>query len=691
MSEALQARGKATPPTPFIPARAGMLQRKCACGGSSSFSGACQQCKEKEKPLQRYSSSRIADSLLGPLVDFSFPAPPPDSQYNSASALGHSFGQVRVHNRTPQKLQPKLSISSPTDQLEQEADRAAELITGTSLHSVELPIPSANLSPAQPLIQRSPADDNASAEASPAPAAATSEPTTQAGAAEQSSPAGLIVDDDAAQLAPAQMRKTQFLDQLQSEVCAAADAELVRVGRSAQGCPYIENWIGYYRSRPSQYVERSLRKYAPEAAAATSAQDYIPLVAQRVRRAVSVWATTGEITGVPDELAGQLPSGGLLGAAEGLLSGIGGAISGAIGSVGSAIASIFTKAKEGGPRQADDPQQIQAQLNDGQTLDGGVRSRMEAAYGHDFSRVRVHTGNRAASLSNDLNARAFTIGSDISFAAGEYKPGTMVGDALLAHELAHVVQQGGAVSSAGPMQKGGSSYDALEEDADRSAVGAVVSMWAGIKPGLADVSQHALPHLKSGMRLSRCSRSTPTPAATKTVTVNITVMNGAADNSSTDIATSNSIYTRAGCGLRVAAGSNLPLDATQTSTILGADNLLDTPVEPGVSAEQRSLLTFNQTAGRITACYVPGFTRSLRGRSLDQTVNGAPDSIFLGPSAAGLDTFTHELGHILLRDRGHRDDDPNNLMASGGVRNLGVDNITSSQCADLLSKTSYPA
>ncbi len=506
MSEALQAQVKASPATHLLtPVHPGVLQRKCACGSSASNSGQCRQCNDKEKPLQRYSNSRTADSLLGSLADSSLTAPPQGSQHNSASTLSHSFGRVTVHTRTLQRLQPKLSISSPTDEHEQEADRAAELITGASQHSAPAPSHLAPpLSSTQPLIQRASADRNIAAQVTPAPVAATSEPTSRTEEAEETSPAGLIVEDDAAQLAPAQMRKTQFLDQLQSEVCAAADAELLSVGRSAQGCPYIENWIGYYRSRPSQYVERALRKYAPDAAAATSAQDYIPLVAQRVRRAVAVWATTGEITGVPDELAGQLPSGGLLGADQGVLSGIGGAISDAAGSVGTPSGSIFTKAKEGGPRQADDPQQIQAQLNDGQTLDGGVKSRMEAAYGHDFSRVRVHTGSRAADLSNDLNARAFTIGSDIAFAAGEYKPGTLVGDALLAHELAHVVQQGGAVSSDGPMHKGGTAYDALEDDADVSAVGAVASLWGGAKGKLKDIAQNAMPRMRSGLRLSRC-------------------------------------------------------------------------------------------------------------------------------------------------------------------------------------------
>ena len=62
-------------------------------------------------------------------------------------------------------------------------------------------------------------------------------------------------------------------------------------------------------------------------------------------------------------------------------------------------------------------------------------------FGHDFSGVRIHSDPRAATLASTLNARAFTLGRDIVFGRGEYSPGTAGGNRLLAHELAHVVQQ----------------------------------------------------------------------------------------------------------------------------------------------------------------------------------------------------------------------------------------------------------
>ncbi|MCP4133756.1 MAG: DUF4157 domain-containing protein [bacterium] len=66
-----------------------------------------------------------------------------------------------------------------------------------------------------------------------------------------------------------------------------------------------------------------------------------------------------------------------------------------------------------------------------------------ARFGHDFSNVRVHTGDRADSLNKAINARAFTTGNDIFFANGEYSPATRTGKMLMAHELTHVVQQKG--------------------------------------------------------------------------------------------------------------------------------------------------------------------------------------------------------------------------------------------------------
>jgi len=76
----------------------------------------------------------------------------------------------------------------------------------------------------------------------------------------------------------------------------------------------------------------------------------------------------------------------------------------------------------------------------GQALDPQARAFMESRFGHDFSGVRIHTEAAAAAAASGLNARAYTVGRDIAFASGEYAPAAQ-GGRLLAHELAHVVQQ----------------------------------------------------------------------------------------------------------------------------------------------------------------------------------------------------------------------------------------------------------
>jgi hypothetical protein len=87
---------------------------------------------------------------------------------------------------------------------------------------------------------------------------------------------------------------------------------------------------------------------------------------------------------------------------------------------------------------------IQRKLGGGQGLDHGTRTRMESAFGSDFSGVRVHTDGESDHLNRAVSAVAFTTGQDIFFSKGAYAPNTSSGQELLAHELTHVVQQGGS-------------------------------------------------------------------------------------------------------------------------------------------------------------------------------------------------------------------------------------------------------
>ncbi len=91
--------------------------------------------------------------------------------------------------------------------------------------------------------------------------------------------------------------------------------------------------------------------------------------------------------------------------------------------------------------------QIKSSQGGGQPLPISTRRFMESRFGADFSSVRVHTSNDAAGMNSELNAHGFTIGQDIYFGAGRFRPESIKGRKLLAHELAHTLQQTSARNS----------------------------------------------------------------------------------------------------------------------------------------------------------------------------------------------------------------------------------------------------
>ena len=144
-----------------------------------------------------------------------------------------------------------------------------------------------------------------------------------------------------------------------------------------------------------------------------------------------------------------------------------------------AVQRIHRKADGDAKQEAEVPQ------GGGSALDSKTRARMEPKLGADLSQVRVHTGNQSAAAAKGYGARAFTVGSDVHFNAGEFKPGTKEGDKLLAHELTHVVQgqksgvqrkeEQGEAGKAGAEGKGAVSegHEPAEKEAD--AVGEEVA------------------------------------------------------------------------------------------------------------------------------------------------------------------------------------------------------------------------
>jgi hypothetical protein len=120
----------------------------------------------------------------------------------------------------------------------------------------------------------------------------------------------------------------------------------------------------------------------------------------------------------------------------------------------------------------------------GQPLDTRSRTFMEPRFGHDFSRVRIHTGARVSEAASRMNSLAFTSGQSIYFGANLYRPETPPGRRLLAHELAHTLQQGAAQPDAHLTLS--RPTDALEREADAAA--GRVAAGHRIEPGAVSIA-----------------------------------------------------------------------------------------------------------------------------------------------------------------------------------------------------------
>jgi hypothetical protein len=124
----------------------------------------------------------------------------------------------------------------------------------------------------------------------------------------------------------------------------------------------------------------------------------------------------------------------------------------------------------------------------GQPLDLATRGFMEPLFDHDFSQVRIHTGSKAQESANAVRAKAYTIGKDVVFGAGQYAPGTTAGKLLLAHELTHVVQQSRDSKVAGVIQRvgecrGRNGYDCNGVRCTTAAGRPGLCTWGGIRYG----------------------------------------------------------------------------------------------------------------------------------------------------------------------------------------------------------------
>jgi len=147
---------------------------------------------------------------------------------------------------------------------------------------------------------------------------------------------------------------------------------------------------------------------------------------------------------------------------------------------------------------------IAATRGGGAALDRSVGSALESSMGA-LGDIRIHTDDGAAALSRAVSARAFTVGSDIYFARGEYRPGTPDGNELIAHEVAHTVQQQGGTPSVQSKLEVSAPGDAAEVEADRAADAMTRGERAQVSAAPEAVHRDAAPAADAGVEIGRAS------------------------------------------------------------------------------------------------------------------------------------------------------------------------------------------
>lgn len=136
---------------------------------------------------------------------------------------------------------------------------------------------------------------------------------------------------------------------------------------------------------------------------------------------------------------------------------------------------LVTRKTRPGPGPSEDAESAvaAASASSAHGLPDELRSRFESSLGADLSEVRIHTGPESADAADAVSAHAFALGNDIHFAAGAYDPSSSTGAHLIAHEVAHTVQQRGGAPVRQFKLEVSSAGDALEIEADAAAAAMV--------------------------------------------------------------------------------------------------------------------------------------------------------------------------------------------------------------------------
>lgn len=159
-------------------------------------------------------------------------------------------------------------------------------------------------------------------------------------------------------------------------------------------------------------------------------------------------------------------------------------------------------------RRLDETTAVQLQLGKGRNLEDSQRSQMESGLGLALGEVRIHADATAARLANEQHSRAFAVGNHVVFGAGEYRPGNLESDAILAHELAHVAQQRDATHA----EASSSQNASAEQAANLGVMGVARQRFGSFRNALSGFSNMAGARMRTGVRIARCiSKEASTP------------------------------------------------------------------------------------------------------------------------------------------------------------------------------------
>jgi hypothetical protein len=303
---------------------------------------------------------------------------------------------------------------------------------------------------------------------------------------------GLIVEDDVTDLRPVQMHRSDFVAQARA---AATQGVAAGAGPLAgRGDPQLQTAFGRYQGQSAAGLQATIRAEVEGAAAATSAAAMIGAI----RESSTTEARARIASGVSDEAVASAKD----------------ALENGARAVGSLAGLLFKGHPDRSPTAtADDVAEARARLGAGEPAPPALRSEVEQATGADLSTARVHRSAPGAATADRMGARAFTVGTDIVMGAAEEPAGSVVGDALLAHELGHAAQQAGATEHPARASQGSAAdHDPAEHAADDVAVAAVLGSRLGLRGALASLGAEASHRIKSGLRLQSCGRSKIDPS-----------------------------------------------------------------------------------------------------------------------------------------------------------------------------------